>query len=258
MSWAQKAPQSGYSPATAAVVTEGLAQHKSTTSSSANAARIALETRDTAQASLSALEKQGDQLERVNADLDVVNADQKEAQSSLRSLRWMRRCCCCLTVFSCCGDCDPNSARDDTRKLRVSRRKQVRFADAASRSQETEMVGGQGARIESQTQAAQEQRRKELFNGQERPPMPAIVGGPRGDGLQEEDAEAVRQGTAEQDANIRVVQGAAQDIKRLAYAIEGEVSRQMPLVDATVDRVGDTRAKVRESARQTFNYRTGR
>jgi hypothetical protein len=35
--------------------------------------QIALETRDTAQASLSALEKQGDQLERVNADLDVAS-----------------------------------------------------------------------------------------------------------------------------------------------------------------------------------------
>jgi hypothetical protein len=40
--------------------------------------------------------------------------------------------------------------------------------------------------------------------------------------------------------------------------IEAEAQRQMPVVDATVDRVGEARAGVRDTARQTFNYRTRR
>ena len=40
--------------------------------------------------------------------------------------------------------------------------------------------------------------------------------------------------------------------------IEAEAQRQMPVVDATVDRVGEARAGVRNTAKQTFNYRTGR
>lgn len=40
--------------------------------------------------------------------------------------------------------------------------------------------------------------------------------------------------------------------------IEAEAQRQMPVVDATVDRVGEARAGVRNTAKQTYNYRTGR
>ena len=40
--------------------------------------------------------------------------------------------------------------------------------------------------------------------------------------------------------------------------IEAEAQRQMPVVDSTVERVGEARAGVRENARSTFNYRTRR
>lgn len=263
MSWAQNKTNNRYNQKETLSVQEGLAQHEATTQSSANAARIALETRDTAKATLGELEKQGQQIERINIDLDTANEDQQEAKSLLRNLRWMRRCCCCLTIFSCCGDCDPNSRRDDTRKMRVRQRQHDRRADSASRAQDAELVKGQNAGPISQVQMQEQQargnqRRQELFNGQQPPPLPALRGGPHGNGLQKDDAEAVRHGTATQDDNIRVVESAANDIKRLAYAIEDEVSRQAPLVDATTSRVSETRGNVRESARQAYNYRTGR
>lgn len=40
--------------------------------------------------------------------------------------------------------------------------------------------------------------------------------------------------------------------------MQEEVDRQAPLVDSTADQVTEARGKVRDSAKQTFKYRTGR
>lgn len=45
---------------------------------------------------------------------------------------------------------------------------------------------------------------------------------------------------------------------RPSQAMEGEVRRQEPLVDATKGRIGDAHQKVRETHRQNWNYNAGR
>jgi hypothetical protein len=212
------------------------------------------------------LQDQGEQLERINTDLDYVEGDTKEAGSTLNDMRWMRRCCCCLTLFSCCCSCDPHEQRDATRKARVKGRKKDRkaMAEGAAAAKEARAqpssVTAKGTTLQ-QPPPPEEMQRAQLFDTQ--PGSIArgrntAAGGPQGGGLDEEDAEFVQRNTHEQNRNLDVVGDAAADIKRLAYGIEAEAQRQMPVVDATVDRVGEARAGVRNTAKQTFNYRTGR